>query len=81
MGKIKYEVVTVRVPKTIMDFLRGMEKAYGVTTEETIVNDLVACVECELEDTNGEEPIKMWKLDPVFKEFHNGKVRFNSTIH
>jgi len=81
MGKIEYEVVTIRVPKTIMNFLRGMEKAYGVTAEETIVNDLVACVECELEDTNGEDLIKMWKLDPVLKEFQNGKVRLSSIAH
>jgi len=68
MGKprIEFEDVTIRVPKAIMDFLRSMEKACGTNASETIVHDLIALIQAEIENMTGKDLIELWNLAPVF---------------
>jgi hypothetical protein len=64
--EIEYEIVSLRVPKQIMDVLRKLP-AYPPNPVEWLEYAVVDMVRADLEAASGEELINWFDLGPIFK--------------
>jgi hypothetical protein len=71
---VEFELVTLRVPKKIMEYLRMMEKANSETPTEYLEYSLVDVVRAELQAQTGKELCDLFDLNPIFKALVNDEV-------
>jgi hypothetical protein len=77
--EIEFENVTIKVPKLIMDFLRGREKDMDETAKEYIEYNVVQIVNSDIRAgdvfvLDPEELADSWKLNPIFKAIINDEI-------
>ena len=64
---VEFESVAVKVPKRILDYLRGIENLTGNTAIEQLEYNLVENFRAYMEGLDGMDLIKDLELGPVFK--------------
>jgi hypothetical protein len=77
--EIEFENVTIKVPKLIMDFLRGREKDMDETAKEYIEYNVVQIVDSDIRAgdvfvQSPKEAAEGWKLNPVFRAIINDEI-------